>query len=80
MSIYDLKVKNRKGEEVSLSDLKGKVLIPIVKKMDPDYANNSNIKWIFTKFLVDKEGKVVARYSPIEDPMTMEDEIISLLK
>ena len=27
MSIYDLKVKNRKGEDVSLNDFKGKVLI-----------------------------------------------------
>ena len=27
MNIYDLKVKNRKGEEVSLADFKGKVLL-----------------------------------------------------
>ena len=27
MSIYDYKVKNRNGEEISISDYKGKVLI-----------------------------------------------------
>ena len=31
------------------------------------------------KFLVDKKGNVVSRYSPIEDPSIMEDEIKELL-
>ena len=51
-----------------------------VKSNSKTCKNKNDIVWNFTKFLVDKEGKVVARYSPIEDPMTMEDEIISLLK
>ena len=79
MSIYDLKVKNRKGEEVSLSDLKGKVLIPIVKKMDPDYANNSNIKWNFTKFLVDKEGNVVERFESTVEPKKIDEKIANII-
>ena len=51
-----------------------------VKGLSKTCKKKNDIVWNFTKFLVDKEGKVVARYSPIEDPMTMEDEIISLLK
>lgn len=39
-------------------------LTPIAKKMDPDYKNNGNIKWNFTKFLIDREGNIVARYEP----------------
>ncbi len=35
----------------------GLVLAPIIKKMDKDYKNNNNIKWNFTKFLIDKERK-----------------------
>lgn len=42
----------------------GLVLRPIVKKMDKDYKNNGNIKWNFTKILVDKNGEIVARYEP----------------
>ena len=38
----------------------------IVKKMDSDYKNNGNIKWNFTKFLIGKDGNVVARYEPTE--------------
>ena len=45
----------------------GLILKPIVKKMDPDYKNNGAIKWNFTKFLIDREGKIVARFEPTED-------------
>lgn len=38
------------------------------------------IKWNFTKFLIDKNGNVVRRYSPTDSPMKMEKEIEKLLK
>lgn len=40
------------------------ILGPIVKKMDKDYKNNGNIKWNFTKILVDRNGEIVARFEP----------------
>ena len=39
----------------------------IAKKMDPDYKKNGNIKWNFTKFLIDREGNIVARFEPTKD-------------
>ena len=33
-------------------------------KNNPDAAKNPDIKWNFTKFLIDREGKVVARFEP----------------
>jgi len=50
-----------------------------VKKISKTCKNKNDIVWNFTKFLIDKEGNVVARYSPIEGPMIMEDEIVKLL-
>ena len=47
--------------------------------MDPDYKNNSNIKWNFTKFLVDREGNVVARFESTVAPEKIEEEIVKLL-
>ncbi len=44
----------------------GLVLKPVVKKMDKDYKNNGNIKWNFTKFLIDRNGELVARFEPTE--------------
>ncbi len=40
------------------------ILGPIVKKMDKDYKNNGNIKWNFTKILVDRSGNIAARFEP----------------
>jgi len=37
------------------------------------------IKWNFTKFLVDKHGKVIKRYSPSTDPKEIEEDIKKLL-
>ena len=36
----------------------------MAKKMDKDYKNNGNIKWNFTKFLIDRNGEIVARFEP----------------
>ena len=60
-------------------DLKGKILIPIVKKMDPDYANNSDIKWNYTKLLVDREGNVVERFESTIDPKKIDEKIANII-
>ena len=59
--------------------LKAKLLIPIVKAMDPNYKNNSDIKWNFSKFLVDRDGNVVERYESTVEPKKIEDKIVELL-
>ena len=33
-------------------------------KADPDFAKKPDIKWNFTKYLVDKQGHVVQRFEP----------------
>ena len=38
-----------------------------------------NIKWNFTKFLVDKKGKVVDRFAPMTTPSAIESQIEKLL-
>jgi glutathione peroxidase len=37
------------------------------------------IKWNFTKFLVDKQGKVVHRYAPTDKPESLEKDVLALL-
>ena len=51
----------------------------MLKKIDKDYKNNSNIKWNFTKFLVDREGNVVARFEPTADMKKVEEAVKELL-
>ncbi|RHW38511.1 glutathione peroxidase [Lysinibacillus yapensis] len=38
-----------------------------------------NVKWNFTKFLVDRHGNVVKRFSPTDQPSKLENEIIKYL-
>lgn len=157
MNIYDFTVKDYKGNDVRLSQFKGKVLLivntatgcgftpqykgleelyrkyrdsgfevldfpcnqfghqapgsdkeinefctlkydttfPQFKKIDVNGANESplyawlkkqkggflgsRIKWNFTKFLVDREGNVVARFAPTTSPSKIESKIKELL-
>ena len=51
----------------------------VAKKMDRDFKNNGNIKWNFTKFLIDREGNIVKRFEPTEDMETVKKAIEELL-
>ena len=46
---------------------------------DPDWRNKPDIKWNFTKFVVDRDGNVVARFEPTADMKKVEECINSLL-
>lgn len=39
----------------------------------------NDIKWNFTKFLVNRQGEVVARFAPSTAPLEMENDIVKLL-
>ena len=158
MNVYDFKVKGQDGNEISLEQYKGKVLLivntatgcgftpqyealeslyekycdqgfeildfpcnqffrqapgtdqeinqfcslkyntqfPRFKKLevrgdnkDPLYAwlitqneknKPVNIKWNFTKFLIDRNGNVVGRFGPADKPLSFEKEIVEELK
>lgn len=55
------------------------ILVDIYDKQDPDWRSKSDIKWNFTKFLIDREGKVVARFEPTKDMAKVEAAIKELL-
>lgn len=50
-----------------------------LKKEQPGLLGSEGIKWNFTKFLVDKDGKVVKRFAPTTTPEKLEDEVARLL-
>lgn len=55
------------------------VLDKMLSEADPDYKEKSDIKWNFTKFLINKKGQVVARFEPTEKIENIEKQIIELL-
>ena len=57
----------------------GEKLDQILSAADPDYASKADIKWNFTKFLIDREGRVVARFEPTTDLKRVTEAIEALL-
>jgi glutathione peroxidase len=61
----------------------GHKLTPILDKLlreaDADYDKKSDIKWNFTKFLIGRDGRVVARFEPTADMAVVERAIEELL-
>lgn len=50
-----------------------------LKEQAPGVLGSRGIKWNFTKFLIDREGKAVRRYAPTVKPETLTGDIESLL-
>lgn len=71
--LYKWLTENTKFEGFGMSPI-GMMLSGVVKKVDKDYKNNGNIKWNFTKFLINRKGEIVARFEPT-DMKSLKDKI-----
>ena len=56
-----------------------KLLTKMLGEADPDYASKPDIKWNFTKFLIDKNGNVVRRFEPTEGVEVVEEAVKKLI-
>ena len=57
----------------------GKMMEQMMARRDPDFKSKSDIKWNFTKFLVNQQGEVVARFEPSDSMAKLEEMINALL-
>ena len=67
------------AQEDEISGLKNKMAMKAIEKISKTAVKPNDIKWNFTKFLVDREGNVIKRYSPTFLPADMEKDITALL-
>lgn len=51
-----------------------------LKAEAPGLLGSKSIKWNFTKFLIDREGRVVCRYAPTDKPAALEKDIEAQLR
>ena len=72
-------LKSQKGFEGFDKNPAGLLMSGLLKTIDKDYKNNSDIKWNFTKFIVDREGNVVARFEPTTDMKKVDEFVASLI-
>ncbi|CAH8673256.1 unnamed protein product [Schistosoma rodhaini] len=94
-SIYEFTVKDINGVDVSLEKYRGHVCLIVNVacnyRSDADDLYKflksrlhgtltNDIKWNFSKFLVDRQGQPVKRYSPTTAPYDIEGDIMELLE
>ena len=66
--------------KVDVNGSKADPLFTFLKQAAPGVLGTKDIKWNFTKFLVDRDGKVKDRYAPTTRPDAMAGDIETLLK
>ena len=59
--------------------MKNKAAMAMIAKISTTCKKPEDIKWNFTKFLVDRSGNVVKRFPPTSDPKEFEADIAALI-
>ena len=75
--LYTL-LKNAIADD-TIDGMKNKMAMKAIEKISKTYKEKKDIKWNFTKFLVDRDGNIVGRYSPTYKPEDMENKIKELI-
>ena len=74
-------LKSKQGfKGFDLNSAMGQRLDQKMRSSDPNYDKNPDIKWNFTKFLVDRRGFVIARYEPTHPLYSIEEDIMLMLQ
>ena len=71
-------IKQESPEEM-VDGMKNKMTMKAIEKISKTAQNENDIKWNFTKFLINKEGNVIYRFSPTYNPEKIEGKIKELL-
>lgn len=72
-------LKGEISEDPEPKGMKNKVAMKAISKMPGVSKENGFIKWNFTKFVVDRDGKVVYRFGPTDEPKDFEEKIAKLI-
>ncbi len=72
-------LKEQQGFKGFGKGLKAFAMDKMCKSIDKNYKNNPDIKWNFTKFLVDRSGNVVDRFEPTDDMKKLEASVAELI-
>lgn len=72
---------NTKFPQMAKIEVNGANAHPLYKYLKEQKKGliGSSIKWNFTKFLVDRDGNVIARFAPTDTPESIENRIAELL-
>ena len=77
--LFKYLTEQKKFEGFDMNHPVAKPLLDALQKNFPEYLEGDGIKWNFTKFLIDREGNVVARFEPTTTPASIAKDIEKLL-
>ncbi|GAB0168193.1 glutathione peroxidase [Lysinibacillus sp. CTST325] len=60
-------------------NMEEKILAENILQLEPSFLDGRNIRWNFTKFLVDAQGKTVARFEPTDSLLDIETVLENIL-
>ena len=72
-------LKGQIAEDSEPKGMKNKIAMKAISKIPGVGKEKGFIKWNFTKFLVNKDGEVVYRFGPTDEPKDFEDKVKELL-
>lgn len=57
----------------------GVMLTQMLKLKDKNFKDSSDVKWNFTKFLIDREGNIAARFEPMTNLKKVKEKVEEVL-
>ena len=72
-------LKSQKGFEGFGKGPKALAMAAMCKAVNKDYKSSPDIKWNFTKFVIDRNGEVVARFEPTHSMKELEELVEKLI-
>jgi glutathione peroxidase len=72
-------LKSQKGFEGFGKGPKALAMAAMCKAANKDYKSSPDIKWNFTKFVIDRNGEVVARFEPTHSMKELEELVEKLI-
>lgn len=72
-------LKEQISDDPEPKGMKNKIAMKAIAKMPGVGKEKGFIKWNFTKFLVNRDGKVVYRFGPTDKPEEFEDKVKELI-
>jgi glutathione peroxidase len=78
--LFTLLKKEQPFRGFDLKERTGQMMDQMLRRQDPKYDQKSDIKWNFTKFLVDGKGQVIRRFEPTESMSSVEEAVKKALK
>jgi len=77
--LYKYLVKQKDFKGFNIDHPITTMLESMLSRANPNFKNEPDIKWNFTKFLIDKDGNVVDRFEPTEDIHLIEEKVKELI-